>query len=146
MKTFREAGLDFLSNFHINSFKWKGVVWNSSEAAYQACKDGKDEWKKWSNLTPQQAKYKGQRVELREGWDDIKLAFMLDILKAKFSNIYLQGLLEETGDQELVEWNWWGDTYWGKSIQTGEGKNYLGHLLMRVRNGINEKKLLSDPR
>ena len=56
---------------------------------------------------------------------------MKDILMAKFEDVELQRLLYETGDQQLIEGNNWGDRYWGQV--NGEGKNRLGELLMEVR-------------
>ena len=35
---------------------------------------------------------------------------------------------------ELVEGNTWGDRYWG--VYNGQGKNWLGRLLMQVRGEI----------
>ena len=43
-----------------------------------------------------------------------------------------------TGDRVLVEGNDWGDTYWG--MCNGEGKNYLGKMLMSIREEIKGKK------
>jgi predicted NAD-dependent protein-ADP-ribosyltransferase YbiA (DUF1768 family) len=39
-----------------------------------------------------------------------------------------------TGDMELVEHNWWKDKFWGKHF--GEGENYLGRILMKVRKEL----------
>jgi predicted NAD-dependent protein-ADP-ribosyltransferase YbiA (DUF1768 family) len=33
---------------------------------------------------------------------------------------------------ELIEGNWWGDTYWG--VCNGVGENHLGKLLMKIRD------------
>lgn len=133
MKTFREQGLDFLSNFYFHPFKWKGVVWGSSEAAYMACKDGEDRWEYWSKMTTSQAKQAGKEVILREDWHHLKKDFMLEVLKAKFSEPTLKKMLADTRNKELVEWNYWNDRYWGKCIKTGKGENNLGKLLMQVR-------------
>ena len=42
--------------------------------------------------------------------------------------------LVETGTEELVEGNDWGDTYWG--VCKGTGKNMLGKILMEVREEL----------
>jgi predicted NAD-dependent protein-ADP-ribosyltransferase YbiA (DUF1768 family) len=39
-----------------------------------------------------------------------------------------------TAPHELVEGNWWNDTYWG--ICDGTGRNRLGQLLMDLRNTL----------
>jgi predicted NAD-dependent protein-ADP-ribosyltransferase YbiA (DUF1768 family) len=40
----------------------------------------------------------------------------------------------ETGQDEIVEWNNWGDVWWGKDLETGKGRNELGKLLMKIRS------------
>jgi predicted NAD-dependent protein-ADP-ribosyltransferase YbiA (DUF1768 family) len=40
-------------------------------------------------------------------------------------------MLKATGDEELVEGNWWNDTFWG--VCNGVGENNLGKLLMKIR-------------
>ena len=59
---------------------------------------------------------------------------MLDILRIKFADPGLAKLLAETGEQELVEYNPWHDTYWG--VCDGVGQNKLGKLLMKVRGEL----------
>ncbi len=36
--------------------------------------------------------------------------------------------------EELVEGNWWNDTFWG--VCNGEGQNNLGKILMKIRKEI----------
>lgn len=59
---------------------------------------------------------------------------MLNLLRIKFSDPMLRQQLVDTGDAELVEGNAWNDTFWGVSLKTGMGKNWLGRLLMQVRD------------
>ena len=54
----------------------------------------------------------------------------------KFSDPYLREMLLDTGDEELIEGNWWGDQYWG--VCNGVGKNRLGNILMLIRKNIRE--------
>ena len=44
--------------------------------------------------------------------------------------------LLDTGDQELVEYNTWGDTYWGVCTRIRQGQNWLGKILMEVREEL----------
>jgi predicted NAD-dependent protein-ADP-ribosyltransferase YbiA (DUF1768 family) len=37
---------------------------------------------------------------------------------------------------ELVEYNYWGDLYWG--VCRGEGENHLGRILMEIRSEIRD--------
>jgi predicted NAD-dependent protein-ADP-ribosyltransferase YbiA (DUF1768 family) len=59
---------------------------------------------------------------------------MLSALRIKFKNPELRAMLLTTGDEELIEGNWWRDTYWG--VCEGIGQNKLGKLLMQVREEI----------
>lgn len=59
---------------------------------------------------------------------------MEDLLRLKFSNREVANLLILTGDEELIEGNWWGDKFWG--IYNGEGENHLGKLLMKIRGEL----------
>ena len=67
----------------------------------------------------------------RDGWENIKNAVMLDLLRQKFAQEPFKSLLLATGDVHLEEGNQHGDKYWG--TVNGEGLNWLGKLLMQVR-------------
>lgn len=62
------------------------------------------------------------------------LLVMRDLLQQKFSNGILREQLLATGDQELIEGNTWGDTFWG--VCNGEGQNVLGKMLMNIREEL----------
>lgn len=57
---------------------------------------------------------------------------MYGLLIEKFYDPDLNAKLQETGDAELIEGNYWGDRFWG--VCDGVGENHLGKLLMRVRS------------
>jgi hypothetical protein len=60
---------------------------------------------------------------------------MKELVRAKFTQHWdLKQKLLETGDEELIEGNTWGDTFWG--VFNGTGKNILGQILMEVRNEL----------
>lgn len=87
--------------------------------------------------TPAQAKKFGSArfcKSKRKDWEEVKHDIMLAVLDAKFSHPAMAELLKATGDEELIEGNWWGDTHWG--VCNGVGENWLGKLLMRVREGL----------
>lgn len=68
-----------------------------------------------------------------------KLYVMYDIVDKKFrNNEYLKNRLIETGTAELIEKNYWHDTYWG--ICNNVGENFLGKILMLVREEIKPVK------
>lgn len=129
----------FLSNFYIYPILWKDVVLMSAEHAYQSEKptDIIEREMIYNASTPAHAKKLGGPKychSKRPDWDQIKNDIMLAVLDAKFSAPDLRYRLLQTGKQELIEKNWWGDTYWG--VCNGVGENWLGKLLMQVREGL----------
>lgn len=86
------------------------------------------------------AKALGRQVAIRPNWDDVKRETMLALLREKFGvDVELGNRLKATGDRLLVEGNTWGDRYWGQVH--GEGENWLGRLLMQVRQELREGRL-----
>lgn len=126
----------FLSNFYNSKVSYEGITYLNNEAAFQSIKTlDPEERKKFAFLDPSSAKRAGRKVSLRPDWEDIKLNVMYEICKAKFSqNAELAQKLLDTGDEELVEGNNWGDRIWGKV--NGIGANNLGKILMRVREEL----------
>ena len=129
----------FMSNFHTSRLQYKERWYLTAEHAYQAAKMPNQTYHDWvaSCTTPGQAKHRTRTLPIRENWDTIKVAVMLDVLRAKFLDPGLARLLLETGEQELVEHNYWHDTYWG--VCDGVGENKLGKLLMQVRDELKQK-------
>jgi N-glycosidase YbiA len=129
----------FLSNFYMTPVFYDGLIYPSSEHAYQAAKtlDLRYRTSIRAKKTAGEAKKLGQRVPMREDWDRCKIQVMEKILRKKFDpeEQLFQRLLE-TGDEELIEGNYWGDTFWG--VCNGEGENHLGKLLMKIRANLAE--------
>ena len=125
----------FLSNFYEYPIYYNKLVFCNAEAAFQAQKviNEKDQYK-FINLNASQARKLGKTVQLRKDWEEMKDNIMYEIVKRKFlTNKELQQKLLETKEEELVEGNWWHDTYWGVDSKTGIGQNKLGKILMKVR-------------
>lgn len=131
-----EGEFRFLSNFWPSVVHFEGMEFNSVEHAYQAAKTlDKDLRMKIRNAkTPNDAKRLGKKVDLRADWETEKLSIMFGLLRQKFENPELRQKLLATGDAELIEGNWWGDTFWG--VCRGRGKNHLGRLLMNIRDQV----------
>lgn len=131
----------FLSNFYpapltveIDGHRMSSV---SSEHVYQAAKTLDHDERVKLLLAPSAgaAKKLGRHLTLRSDWNDIRLYVMYKIVRAKFEqNPHLAAKLLATGDQELVEGNHWGDTFWG--VCRGKGQNNLGKILMLVREEL----------
>lgn len=126
----------FLSNFYIHAIKYDGDWYSSSEHAYQASKTlipGERSRLRDTLISPGEAKKEGRLVTLRPDWDNIRLLSMFHILSIKFKNPSMLTDLRNTRPYKLIEGNYWNDTYWG--VYGGKGYNYLGKLLMLIRDG-----------
>jgi len=127
----------FLSNFYPSRVEYAGNTYPSAEHAYQAAKaiNTNDRAKIRKAETPKEAKRLGCKIKLRRDWESVKLAVMKDVVLSKFiQNRDLRHKLIMTGDEELVEGNDWGDTYWGRV--DNKGQNKLGTILMQVREQL----------
>lgn len=126
----------FLSNFEPCTVVYDGMTYSCSEAAYQAAKTTDVSLRiAFTTMNGSKAKYAGQKLTLRPDWNDIKVNVMYEIVKDKFSrNPELRVKLLNTGDLQLVEGNYWGDTFWG--VFNGKGENHLGKILMQVRKEL----------
>lgn len=135
---------EFLSNFYLSPFQVGGVSYLSVEHAYQAAKslDKSTRDKIRIAQTPGKAKRLGQKVEIRQDWEEIKIKVMKSYLVAKFEqNPPLRKLLFKTGDVYLEEGNDWHDNFWGKCHCPNcagviNAQNWLGFLLMEVRHEL----------
>jgi len=125
----------FLSNFYPAVVNFEGAEYPSVEHAYQAAKTvdvSKRTAFQYPGLSSKDAKAMGRRLVMREGWDEMKLGVMEQLLREKFKHADLRQKLLATAPAELVEGNWWGDTWWG--MCHGVGENHLGRLLMKIRD------------
>lgn len=131
---------EFLSNFYEQTVHFNGVAYPTAEHAFQAAKTVTPEEHALilAAATPGRAKRLGKKVKLRPDWESVKIDMMRQVLRSKFSHPDLQHLLLETGDAELIEGNDWGDRFWG--VCDGRGNNWLGKLLMEVREEIRTSK------
>lgn len=134
----------FLSNFYKVEFVWDGILWPSSEHAYQAAKtlDRKKRLEISWEPKPGDVKRIGKTLELRPDWEKVKVKIMKEIVFAKFNqNPELKKKLLATGDAILEEGNTWGDRVWGISPPgSDEGTNYLGQILMALRDQFREEE------
>ena len=130
----------YMSNYWKARFFIYGRWWSTVEHAYQAAKFDKIEDKEYiSKLrTPSEAKAYG-KGKAPKAWRTVSLHIMLNLVRAKFQNHKeLKEELISTGDRELIEGNWWNDTFWGE-CPLGVGENHLGHILMEVRKELQDE-------
>lgn len=129
----------FLSNFHDVEIKYGSLKFKNVESAFQALKSKDYEVrKKFENLSGAEAKRLGRKIELREDWSDIKDSVMEYLVRIKFKNVELRRRVLATGEQLLVEGNYWNDRYWGVDLKSGLGENKLGKILMKIRKEIRD--------
>lgn len=126
----------WLSNFHLSPITFGTKIYPSVEHAYQAAKstDKNEREKIRTAASPAIARKLGQKVEMRDDWEEKKLSVMEALLRLKFKDPDLRAKLINTHPYELIEDNWWGDKFWG--IYHDEGENNLGKLLMKIRNEL----------
>lgn len=139
---FYEQDFYVLSNFSAFTLRWRGMRFDTSEAAYH--------WEKFPDhtlirgdirfaISAHEAfkiaeQYKAHR---RPDWGDVKIDIMRYILRAKADqHEYVRLKLLATGDRELIE-DSWRDDFWGWGPNR-DGKNMLGKLWMQIRAEISQ--------
>jgi ribA/ribD-fused uncharacterized protein len=128
----------FLSNFAYSIVHLRGTPCPSVEHAFQADKAYIPEHIQWVREAPTagEVKKRGRSVLMRSDWEQDKVRVMAELVFEKFTcNEDLGESLISTGEEELIEGNTWGDTFWG--VCNGKGENYLGKILMAVRDCLN---------
>lgn len=134
----------FLSNMYPAPILFNGVNYSCSESAYRGekCLYEKDKVKV-SNMNGFEAKRFIKTAPKKELLSEEKIKLMYEILCVKFnSHKDLLFKLSEIPDEELVEYNSWGDKFWGVDIESKEGKNILGKLLQKIKRDNSEYKTL----
>lgn len=126
---------DFLNNNFYSPIKYEGTAYLNAEAAFQAQKTTDRQLQKVFGYLPGDlAKYIGHKLTLPSSWDQDKISIMFCILMNKFhQNLRLLDLLVSTGNEEIIYVNEDGDDFWG--VCNGIGKNTLGQILMKIREG-----------
>ncbi len=114
-----------------------GISYRTVEHYYQAMKLEDISLRRYiASIGPYAAKValNSGKYKIRPDWnDDKKLEAMEYALRWKFApgTSWYHKLMET--DDDIVEWNNWGDVWWGKDLETKEGRNELGKLLMKLR-------------
>lgn len=152
-----EGRFRFLSNFYPCKIEHKGIKYPSVEHFYVAMKvtemqlldgiyytaaDFREMISRISN--PGDVKKISSRVKIRRDWDDKKLEFMNWAVREKFKDETLAEMLISTGDQEIIEGNWWHDNFYGSCSCVkcnGSGENHLGRILMKIREELKQQNL-----
>jgi ribA/ribD-fused uncharacterized protein len=133
--------------------KFNGIVVESSEALYQACRfPHHPEYQQEIIIqrspmaAKMMAKKEGRRQKhTRQDWLEIQIELMRWVLRVKLAQHYkrISTLLLQTGERPIVEKSR-KDSYWGAVEKKGEegvlyGENKLGNLLMELRELVKIK-------
>lgn len=128
------------SNLFRRKIVFEGVIYETSEHAYQAGKARKDNVREWILSAPSpslvaMAAHGLYVWDVVPNWSKIKFDRMRAVLLAKFSQHEdLRKILLDTGNARLIESATVKNSVnleWGEV--NGQGKNMLGSLLMEVR-------------
>ncbi len=141
---FYEQNFYALSNFSSFTLRWKGLKFDTSEAAYH--------WEKFDTFgepeneiqeairtaaSAHEAFKLGQlhKDKRRPDWDDVKVNIMREILRTKANqHEYIRYKLLQSDNRELIEDSWRDDFWgWGKNK---DGMNILGKLWMEIREEL----------
>lgn len=128
----------WLHNAFACKVEYRGRRYRSVDHAFNAIKSRPTSHDYVANApSASEAWYRGLNVQAGY-WTEAKLKrLMLKLLQSKFSlNPRLRDKMENTYPHELMFGNMEGDVYWGIDRRTGIGRNYLGILLMTLRDMI----------
>lgn len=138
----------WLSNFWDTPISFNGQIYDTTEHFYQSFKtDDYDARELIVNAeTPNRAKRLGAKAPIREDWEDIKKAVMLQATLLKFTqHPEMHQKLMETGETMIVEFNGWHDNFWGvcfcEKCGSALGENNLGLIIMHVRAVLQHKHI-----
>lgn len=138
---FYENDFYVLSNFSAFTLRWKGTLFHTSEAAYQAEKFRGFDTGSLMDIAVAPSAHEAFKIAERNRdkrnpqWDAIKFDVMRNILREKVrQHEYVRTKLLATGDRELIE-DSWRDDFWGWGPNR-DGRNMLGKLWMEVREEL----------
>ena len=127
----------FLSNFEECPVWFDGLLYNSTEAAYQSGKTlDMNKRKEFTLMSPKESMHAGRAMEktdfFRKDWKGVKYDVMSSCIFDKFyRNEDLKIKLLQTGNKYIEETNHWKDTWWG--VCDGKGQSNLGKIIMGIR-------------
>ena len=137
---FYEHWYDVLNNFSARAVEIDGLVYPTSEHAYQAAKctneAGRDEIRHArSPLLAKTLSNEKYALEKRKDWEGVKLEVMESILREKMQqHEEVRNALIRSGDQVIAEASP-QDSFWGTGMG-GDGQNQLGKIWMKLRAEI----------
>lgn len=82
---------------------------------------------------------RSRKIKIRDDWEEVKIDVMRAAVRSKFhAHDSLQELLLGTGEETIVEAAG-RDYFWGAG-KDGSGQNWLGKILMEIRDELRESQ------
>ncbi len=143
---FYEREFYVFSNFSSFQFVWRGMLWPTSEHAYQAAHFFETDPGLAETIRQLRSAHDAFKLaklnadKAPKNWHDVKADIMLDIFRHKLQqNSYIRQKLLLTNDEYIVEDSpvdsFWG---WGPDRQ---GRNELGTIWMKLREELQDGRL-----
>ncbi len=136
---FYESTYYLFSNFSAHAIEYNGVLYKTSEHAYQATKfdDKKLRNEIILSRSPLEAKNTAYKYKdfIKKDWHDVKVKIMYEIVKTKvLQHKEVKDVLMNTKNDEIIE-NSPIDYFWGCG-KDKTGQNQLGKILMKIRDEL----------
>ncbi len=138
---FYEADFYIFSNFSAFNLWWKGLLFQTSEAAYQSEKFRECDWGIFWRIQSAPSAHEAFKIaerakhRRRPDWNEVNTKIMKEILREKVhQHEYVKRKLLASGTRELIE-DSWRDDYWGWGPNK-DGHNALGKLWMEIREEL----------
>lgn len=129
----------WLSNFELVDIEYKGAIYPSVEHAYQSAKSDDPAWKlkcQDRNIKPGKIKTISKDIPSVDNWVSIRVDVMRECVRKKMVQEPYRQKLIDTGHVHIQEGNHWYDAFWGVRTDTGKGQNYLGRIIMDIRDEL----------
>jgi len=137
-----ENGYEWLSNFYPCEITIGRKIYPTVEHAYMSAKSNDKNWKMTcqnTNISAGKIKRMSNKIVVIDNWNEMKLSVMRGFLLQKFTKEPFKTLLLQTGDEYIQEGNTWKDKFWGFDIESNEGENNLGKIIMEIREQLKSK-------
>jgi ribA/ribD-fused uncharacterized protein len=128
----------WLSNFAPCYIILDNAEYQSVEHAYMSAKSDDKEWKHFCQTEPKASSVKkvSADMSLIDDWTSKRVEIMKQCLCQKYAQEPYKSLLIATKHKYLQEGNNWEDKFWGVCLETNEGENILGKLIMEIRERL----------
>ena len=125
----------FLNNFANSRITINGITYPTVQHAFEAMKTSDKATQQEIADTEKcvDAMKIARTASFRPDFLSNRLVIMEQLLEKKFANPYYKKQLLATGDKDLVNTLYWKDNFWGVQEDTGEGQNWLGRILTKIR-------------